>query len=50
MKTNIVIYVSPPIPYVAKYNYTTRCLLDYPYFKENCILFALDLNKAGIRC
>ena len=30
------------------YDYTTACLLDYPYFKENCKiskLTAIDLTK-----
>ena len=26
-------------------DYTTGCLLDYPYFKENCKLIARDLGK-----
>ena len=26
-------------------DYTNGCLLDYPYFKENCKLIAIDLNK-----
>ena len=26
-------------------DYTTACLLDYPYFKKYCKLFAIDLNK-----
>lgn len=25
--------------------YTSGCLLDFPYFKENYILDAIDLNK-----
>ena len=25
--------------------YTTSCLLDYPYFKENCKMTAIDLSK-----
>ena len=25
--------------------YTTGCLLDYTYFKENCQLIAIDLTK-----
>ena len=26
-------------------DYTTGCLLDYPYFKENYKIIAIDLNK-----
>ena len=26
-------------------NYTTSCLLDYPYFKENYNIVSLDLTK-----
>ena len=26
-------------------DYTTGCLRDYLYFKENCILIAIDLSK-----
>ena len=26
-------------------DYTTGCLLDYPYFKENYKMIAIDLNK-----
>ena len=26
-------------------DYTTSCLLDYPYFKEHCNLTAIDLSK-----
>ena len=26
-------------------DYTTGCLLDYPYFKENFKIIAIDLNK-----
>ena len=26
-------------------DYTTGCLLDYPYFKENYKMIAVDLNK-----
>ena len=26
-------------------NYTTVCLLDYPYFKENYKLITIDLSK-----
>ena len=26
-------------------NYTTGCLLDYPYFKENYKIIAIDLSK-----
>ena len=26
-------------------DYTTRCLLDYAYFKDNYILIAVDLRK-----
>ena len=26
-------------------SYTTGCLLDYPYFKENYEIIAIDLNK-----
>ena len=26
-------------------DYTTGCLLDYPYFKEYCKLIAIDLSK-----
>ena len=26
-------------------DYTTGCLLDYPYFKENYKMVALDLSK-----
>ena len=26
-------------------NYTTGCLLDYAYFKDNCRLIAVDLSK-----
>ena len=26
-------------------NYTTGCLLDYPYFKENYKMIAMDLSK-----
>ena len=26
-------------------DYTTGCLLDYPYFKENYIMIAIDLSK-----
>ena len=27
------------------YDYTTGCLLDYPYFKENYKMIAIDLSK-----
>ena len=27
------------------YDYTTGCLLDHPYFKENCKMIAIDLSK-----
>ena len=26
-------------------DYTTGCLLDYPYFKENCKMIAIDLSR-----
>ena len=26
-------------------DYTTECLLDYPYFKKYCELIAIDLSK-----
>ena len=26
-------------------DYTTGCLLDYPYFKENCKVIAIDLSR-----
>ena len=26
-------------------DYTTGCLLDYPFFKENCKMIAIDLSK-----
>ena len=26
-------------------DYTTGCLLDYPYFKEHYKMIAIDLNK-----
>ena len=26
-------------------DYTTVCLLDYAYFKDNCKLIAVDLSK-----
>ena len=26
-------------------DYTTGCLLDYSYFKENCKMIAIDLSK-----
>ena len=26
-------------------DYTTDCLLDYPYFKENCKMIAIDLSR-----
>ena len=26
-------------------DYTTGCLLDYPYFKKHCNLIAIDLSK-----
>ena len=26
-------------------DYTTGCLLDYPYFKESCKMIAVDLSK-----
>ena len=26
-------------------DYTTGCFLDYPYFKENYKMIAIDLNK-----
>ena len=26
-------------------DYTTGCLLDYPYFKDNCKMIAIDLRK-----
>ena len=26
-------------------DYTTGCLLDFPYFKDNCKRIAVDLNK-----
>ena len=26
-------------------NYTTGCLLDYPYFKDNYTMIAIDLSK-----
>ena len=28
-----------------KDNYTTGCLLDYPYFKENYKMIAIDLSR-----
>ena len=28
--------------------YTTGCLLDYPYFKDNCKMIAIDLSKQQI--
>ena len=33
--------IIPPL----KDDYTTGCLLDYPYFKENYKLIAIDLSK-----
>ena len=27
------------------YDYTTGCLLDYPYLKENYIIIPIDLSK-----
>ena len=27
------------------YDYTTGCLLDYPYFKENYKMIAIDLSR-----
>ena len=29
-------------------DYTTGCSLDYAYFKDNCRLIAVDLNKQKI--
>ena len=26
-------------------DYTTGCLLDYPYFKNHCKMIAMDLSK-----
>ena len=26
-------------------NYTTGCLLDYPYFRNNCKMIAVDLSR-----
>ena len=26
-------------------DYATGCLLDYPYFKKNCKMIAIDLSK-----
>ena len=26
-------------------DYTTGCLLDYPYFKENCKMIAIDVSR-----
>ena len=26
-------------------NYIAHCFFDYPYFKENCKFFVLDLSK-----
>ena len=34
-----------PIKNDLKNDYTTGCLLDYPYFKEHCKLIAIDLSK-----
>ena len=31
-------------------DYTTGCLLDYPYFKENYEMIAIDLSRQNIRC
>ena len=33
-----------------QYANTTRCLLDYAYFKENYRLIAVDLSKKKFRC
>ena len=30
------------------YDYTTCCLLDYPYFKENYKMIAIDLRKQQV--
>ena len=30
------------------YDYTTGCLLDYPYFKENYKMIAIDLSKQQV--
>ena len=30
------------------YDYTTCCLLDYPYFKENYKMIAIDLSKQQV--
>ena len=29
-------------------DYTTSCLLDYPYFKENYKMIAMDLSKQQV--
>ena len=29
-------------------DYTTGCLLDYPYFKENYKMIAIDLSKQQV--
>ena len=29
-------------------DYTTGCLLDYPYFKENYKMIAIDLSKQHV--
>ena len=29
-------------------DYTTDCLLDYSYFKENCKIIAIDLSKRQV--
>ena len=31
-------------------DYTTGCLLDYTYFKDNYRLIAVDLSKQRFRC
>ena len=33
------------LPQVKEMTYTTCCLLDYPYFKDNYKMIAIDLSK-----
>ena len=33
------------IKIIQGHDYTTGCLLDYPYFKENCKFIAIDVSE-----
>ena len=36
------------LPQVKEMTYTTCCLLDYPYFKDNYKMIAIDLSKQQV--